>query len=71
VDRELTLHSLRHRRRTVAREIDMPEAVSRALMGHAPGERGARSVWQRAVVLAKRSEWIGRVDPLAGELGKP
>jgi len=61
----LTLHSLRHRWRAVAREIDMPEPVSRALMGHSAGS-GDHSAYGSVVSLAKRATWMQKVDPLAG-----
>ncbi|MGE0848891.1 MAG: tyrosine-type recombinase/integrase [Hyphomicrobiaceae bacterium] len=64
-DRELTLHSFRHRWRTVAREIDMPEAVSRALMGHALGA-GEHGMYGAGPSLAKRAEWMAKIDPVAG-----
>ncbi len=59
----LTMHSLRHTWRTVAREIDMPEAVSRAIMGHSLG-RGDHAAYGAGPSLAKRAEWMARVDPL-------
>ena len=42
-DRRYTMHSFRHLWRTLARECEMPESVSRAIMGHAlgSGEHGA------------------------------
>ena len=49
--------------RTVAREIDMPEAVSRAIMGHALGT-GDHAAYGAGPSRAKRAEWMARVDPL-------
>jgi hypothetical protein len=60
----LTIHGFSHRRRTVAREIDMPEPVSRAIMEHAMGA-GDHGSYGSVPSLMKRAEWIGRVDPLA------
>lgn len=64
-DPNLTMHSFRHMFRTLAREVEMPEAVSRALMGHTLGE-GEHGKYGTAPSLAKRAEWIARIDPLAG-----
>lgn len=63
-DAELTLHSFRHRWRTIAREIDMPEPVSKAIMGHAMGA-GDHGAYGSVPSLAKRAQWIAKVDPLA------
>lgn len=62
-DDDLTMHSLRHTWRTVAREIDMPEAVSRSIMGHALG-KDDHAAYGAGPSLAKRAEWMARVDPL-------
>lgn len=62
-DPRLTLHSFRHTFRTLAREVDMPEAVSRALMGHTLGA-GEHGKYGTAPSLAKRAEWIAKIDPL-------
>jgi integrase len=60
-DRALTMHSLRHTWRTVAREICMPSAVSRAIMGHSMGgdvhdEYGGRPS------LRLMSEWMSKIE---------
>ena len=59
-DRALTMHSLRHTWRTLAREICMPPAVSRAIMGHSMGgdvhdEYGGRPS------LRLMAEWMSRM----------
>lgn len=64
-DDRLTLHSFRHMFRTLAREVEMPEAVSRSLMGHTLGV-GEHGKYGAAPSLAKRAEWIAKIDPLAG-----
>ena len=64
LDPTLTWHSWRHRFRTICREIDMPEPVSRALMGHSQGA-GEHGAYGSVPSLAKRAEWIGKVYPLA------
>ncbi|MEZ5856757.1 MAG: hypothetical protein R3D67_19175 [Hyphomicrobiaceae bacterium] len=61
-DTGLTMHSLRHTWRTVAREIDMPEPVSRAIMGHAMG-RDDHAGYGGLPSLTKRAEWMAKVDP--------
>jgi integrase len=63
-DPKLTAHSLRHRWKAVAIEVDMPEPVRRAIMGHAEGTDAHASYGER-VSLRKRAEWMARVDPLA------
>ena len=60
-DRALTMHSLRHTWRTLAREICMPPAVSRAIMGHSLGsdvhdEYGGRPS------LRLMSEWMSKME---------
>jgi integrase len=60
-DRALTMHSLRHTWRTLAREICMPPAVSRAIMGHSMGgdvhdEYGGRPS------LRLMSEWMNKIE---------
>lgn len=62
-DPALTMHSLRHTWRTVAREIDMPEPVSRAIMGHSMG-RDDHAGYGGLPSLTKRAEWMAKVDPL-------
>lgn len=62
-DPDLTMHGLRHTWRTIAREIDMPEAVSRAIMGHSLG-KGDHAAYGTVPSLAKRAAWMAKVDPL-------
>lgn len=64
-DAKLTLHSLRHTWRTVAREVEMPDAVSKAIMGHSTGS-DVHANYGSLPSLKKRAEWIARVDPLKG-----
>ncbi len=64
-ERYYTLHSFRHRFRTLCREAEMPEAISRAIMGHTLGA-GEHGNYGSAPSLKKRAEWIARIDPLTG-----
>jgi integrase len=63
-EKGLTLHSFRHRWKTVAIEVDMPEAVRKAIMGHSEGADEHAGYGERPS-LAKRAAWIKKVDPLA------
>jgi integrase len=64
-DRTLTMHSLRHTWRTLAREIGMPASVSRAIMGHAMG-RDVHEAYGGGPSLRLMADWMARIDPLAG-----
>lgn len=64
-DRRLTVHSLRHTWRTCARELGMPETVSRAIMGHSRG-RDDHAGYGDGPSMKLRAEWMARVDPLKG-----
>lgn len=59
-----TMHSLRHTWRTLAREIDMPEAVSRSLMGHSLG-KDDHAGYGGVPSLRVRAEWMAKIDPVA------
>lgn len=61
--REHTLHSLRHSWRSMAREVNMPEAISRAIMGHSMGSDDHGS-YGGVPSLALRAQWIKKIDPL-------
>jgi integrase len=63
-ERWYTMHSLRHTWRTLAREIDMPEAVSRSIMGHSLG-RDDHAGYGGVPSLKTRAEWMAKIDPLA------
>jgi integrase len=65
-DRALTMHSLRHTWRTLAREVGMPVPVSRAIMGHAMG-RDVHEAYGGGPSLRLMADWMARVDPLAGD----
>lgn len=58
-------HDFRHRFRTVCREVEMPESVSRALMGHTLGG-GEHGSYGAPPSLKLRAKWIAKVDPLQG-----
>lgn len=62
-DTSLTMHSLRHTWRTCAREISMPEQVSRAIMGHSMG-RDDHAGYGGVPSLKQRADWMARIDPL-------
>ena len=62
-DRRYTMHSFRHLWRTLARECEMPESISRAIMGHTLGA-GEHGAYGNAPSLKLRAEWIAKIDPL-------
>jgi integrase len=62
-DRRYTMHSFRHLWRTLARECQMPESVSRAIMGHTLGS-GEHGAYGGAPSLKLRAEWMDKIDPL-------
>gem|GEM_PF-5706390 len=55
-DRTLTMHSLRHTWRTLAREIGMPASVSRAIMGHSMG-RDVHEAYGAGPSLRLMADW--------------
>lgn len=59
----LSMHSLRHRWITLAREIDMPLAVSHGIAGHAHG-KGEHAKYGGPVSLKKKLQWLKKIDPL-------
>ena len=61
-DARLTMHSFRHTWRTMARELDMPEPVSRAILGHVLG-RGEHGKYGTGPSLKLRAKWIAKIDP--------
>ncbi len=63
-DVTVTMHSLRHTWRTLAREIGMPAPVSRAIMGHAMGN-DIHEGYGAGPSLRLQAEWIGRIDPFS------
>lgn len=58
-------HEFRHRFRTLCREVEMPDSISSAIMGHTLGH-GEHGAYGTAPSLAKRSKWIAKIDPLKG-----
>ena len=64
-DRRYTMHSFRHLWRTLARECEMPESVSRSLMGHTLGS-GEHGAYGSAPSLKLRAEWMAKINPLGG-----
>lgn len=62
-DPDLTMHCLRHTWRTLAREMDMPEAISTAIMGHSRG-KGDHAKYGRVPSLELRAKWLKRIDPV-------
>ena len=62
-DRRYTMHSFRHLWRTLARECEMPESVSRAIMGHTLGA-GEHGAYGNAPSLKLRAEWMAKIDLL-------
>lgn len=64
-DKKLSIHSWRHTWRTLARELNMPPPVSRAIMGHTLG-KGEHEKYGEGPSLKLRAKWIAKVDPLKG-----
>ena len=62
-ERCYTMHSFRHLWRTLSREIEMPESVSRSIMGHSLGG-GEHGAYGSAPSLKVRHRWISKIDPL-------
>ena len=62
-DRRFTMHSFRHLWRTLARECEMPESISRSIMGHTLGG-GEHGAYGAAPSLKLRAEWIAKIQPL-------
>ncbi len=60
-----TLHTWRHTWRTLAGELEMPERISCAIMGHALG-KGEHGKYGAAPSLKRLAEWLAKIDPLAG-----
>jgi integrase len=60
--REHTMHSARHAFRTMARELSMPEPISRAIMGHSQGSDDHGS-YGKVPSLQLRAEWIAKIEP--------
>ena len=60
-DRRYTMHSFRHLWRTLARECEMPESISRAIMGHTLGA-GEHGAYGNSPSLKLRAEWMGKID---------
>ena len=61
-DKCYTMHSFRHLWRTLARECEMPESVSRSIMGHTLGG-GDHGAYGGPPSLKLRHEWISKIDP--------
>ena len=64
-DSRYTMHSFRHLWRTLARECEMPESVSRSIMGHTLGA-GEHGAYGGAPSLRLRADWIAKIDPCVG-----
>ena len=64
-DKNITIHSWRHTWRTMARELNIPEPISRAILGHTLGS-GDHRQYGAAPSLKLRAKWIAKVDPLKG-----
>lgn len=60
-DKSLTMHSLRHLWRTMAREMNMPRAVSLAIMGHSQGKDDHEG-YGAGPSLKLRAEWMARIE---------
>lgn len=64
-DKKKSLHSARHLWLDLAREIGMPQDVSRAITGHRQGRDTHDAGYGQGPSLKTRADWIARVDPLA------
>lgn len=70
VDRALSQHSLRHSFRDLCREAEMPEDISRAIMGHSLGRGDHGATYGVGVSLGKRSEWLNKINPTTSSRSK-
>ena len=50
----------------MAREVDMPPAVSRAIMGHTMGV-DVHEAYGKPPSIAVLAEWMARVEPLSDQ----
>jgi integrase len=64
IDKAHTMHSLRHLWRTLAREMNMPRAVSLAIMGHSLGKDDHEG-YGGVPSLKVRTQWMAQINPLA------
>lgn len=62
-DPKIAVHSWRHTWRTLARDLNMPEPVSRAILGHTQG-KGEHGKYGEGPAMTMRAKWIAKVDPL-------
>ena len=62
-DPKLMVHSWRHTWRTLARELNMPEPISRAILGHTLGS-GDHGKYGEAPSLKLRAKAIAKIEPL-------
>ena len=62
-DKNITIHSWRHTWRTMARELNIPEPISRAILGHTLGN-GDHGRYGEAPSLKLRAKWIANIEPL-------
>lgn len=62
-DPKVTVHSWRHTWRTLARDINMPEPVSRAILGHTQG-KSEHGKYGEGPAMKTRAQWVAKVDPL-------
>jgi integrase len=59
----MTMHDFRHTWTTLSRNVDMPEAVSRAIQGHSLG-KDVHSKYGDGPSLKIRAKWIAKIDPV-------
>lgn len=64
-DHKVSLHSARHYWRDLAREVGMPQDVSRAITGHRLGRDTHDAGYGQGPSLRSRADWINRINPLA------
>ena len=64
-DKKVTVHSWRHTWRTLARDLNMPEPVSRAILGHTQG-KGEHGKYGEGPAMKTRAQWIAKIAPLNG-----
>jgi integrase len=67
-DRRLSMHSLRHTFRTLAREVGMPDSVACAIGGWSLG-KGEHAAYGSVPSLRLRAEWLAKIDPLGHREG--
>lgn len=62
-DHKISLHSARHYWRDLAREVGMPQDISRAITGHRLGRDTHDAGYGQGPSLKSRADWLAKIDP--------